>query len=282
MNKMKTIKFLYLSLLAAALLTACAKHDFFDEIAITGDVGPQAYWELESSTVGAGSVMSFDVQYYSSVADIDRSEVWYNLFETLDKTVSCPWVTSFTYSISSIRTEEKRISQKIQEYPHSLAVWSDSLHAYVFKANFPVSATLSVFSWSKPEVFEYDKMETYFGTGYMEHFKDSLRGRMKFEDYKNMMLKMSLLDDFKQYTDSTFNANSNEWEYHFPKDGSGNTPVPDDIKNLYDGITFDRLIEGASGYNVEYRRSYSMNAVLRVYDKRGIYGTTVSKAVDIN
>lgn len=279
---MKTVKLIYLSLIAAFLLSACAKHDFFDEISITGDVGPQAYWEVESSTVTAGSAMSFIVQYYYTAADIDRSEVWYNILETEDKTVSCPWVTSFTYSISSVRTEEKRISQKIQEYPHSLAVWSDSLHAYTFKSGFSVSATLSSFSWSKPEVFDYDKMGTYFGAGYMEHFKDSLRNLMKFADYKNMMTKLNLVDDFKQYTDSTFDANSDSYIYHFPKDAGGNTPVPVDIKNLYDGITFDRLIEGDSGYNVEYKRSYSMNAILRVYDKRGIYGATVSKEIDIN
>jgi hypothetical protein len=129
----------------------------------------------------------------------------------------------------------------------------------------------------KPEVFDYEKMETYFGTGYMEQFKENLRNLMKFDDYKNMMTKMGLLADFKQYTDSTFDANSDTWDYHFP-----NKTVPAEISKLYDEITFDRLIEGTSDYNVEYKRSYSMKAILRVYDKRGIYGTTVLKEIDIN
>jgi hypothetical protein len=278
---MKT-KFIFLVLLAF-VVASCEKHDFFDEEAIVGEVGPQAYWEVESSTASAGSNLPFEVQYYTTAEDIDHSEVWYNIIERQEKSVSCPWVTTFAYSINSDRLEEKRISQKIQEYPHALAVWSDSLHAYTFKAEFPISSTLSTFKW-QPEVFDYDAMDTYFGTGFMEQFKDSLQGLMKFADYKNMMLGMGLLEDFKQYTDSTPDLNAGEgmYIYHFPKDAGGNTPVPDEINNLYSGITFDRLIEGASGYNVMYSRTYSISAILRVYDKRGVYGLTVSKEIQIN
>jgi len=263
-------------------LSSCEKHDFFDENAITGNVGPQAYWEVGSSTVSAGSNMSFVIQYYSTKADIDHSEVWYNITEIQEKTVSCPWVTSFTYSYNSITSEEKRIAQKIQEYPHALALWSDSLHAYTFTGEFPVSGTLKPFAWAKPEVFDSTKMDTYFGTGYMQHFKDSLYTLMKYADFKNMLLGMSLLDNFSQYTDSTFDINSNSYVYHFPKDGNGNTPVPENIRNLYNAIPFDQLIESPSGYNVEFKRTYFLETRMRVYDTNGIYGTTVSKKIDIN
>jgi len=263
-------------------LSSCEKHDFFDENAITGNVGPQVYWEVGSSTISAGSDMSFVIQYYSTVADIDHSEVWYNITETQEKSVSCPWVTSFTYSYNSTTSEEKRIAQKIQEYPQALAVWSDSLHAYTFTGVFPVSGTLKPFAWTKPEVFDSTKMDTYFGTGYMQHFKDSLYNLMKYADFKNMLLGMSLLDNFSQYTDSTFDINSNAYVYHFPKDVSGNTPVPDAIHNLYNTISFDRLIESPSGYNVDFKRTYLLEARMRVYDTNNVYGTTVSKKIDIN
>jgi len=264
-------------------LSSCEKHDFFDEDVITGNIGPQAYWEIGSSTVSAGSNVSFDIQYYTmSDAEIDHSEVWYNVTETLEKSVSCPWVTTFTYSYNSIISEEKRIAQKISEYPHSMAVWSDSLHAYTISAEFPVSGTLKPFSWVKPETFDSTKMDTYFGTGYMQQFKDSLYNLMQYADFKNMILGMSLLEDFKQYTDSTFDTNSNGYVYHFPKDLNGETPVPDDIKNLYNTIPFDRLIEGSAGYNVEYKRTYYLEARMRVYDTRNVYGLTVSKTIDIN
>jgi hypothetical protein len=268
--------------LLGLVIVSCDKHDFFDENTLTGNLGPQSYWEVKSSTASAGSSVPFSVQYYTTAADVDRSEVWYNIIETQEKSVSCPWVTTFTYAVTSNQSEEKRISQKIREYPHSLATWSDSLHAHTFEAEFPISGTLGPFSWTKPEVFDYTRMETYFGTGFMEQFKDSLHKLMKYDDYKNMILGLGLLDDFKQYTDSTFDANSDSYVYHFPKDESGNTPIPALIDNLYRGITFDRLIEGASGYNVDFKRTYSLNAILRVYDTRGVYSATVSKHIDIN
>lgn len=268
-------------LIAAA---SCEKHDFFDEKLITGKVGPQAYWEVGSSTVSAGTNVPFEVQYYSTVSNIDFSEVWYSISETVSKSVSSPWVSTFTFSISSTTTEEKRISQKIQSYPGSLAVWSDSLHAYTFKNAFPVSGTLSPFQWVKPEEFDAEKIQNYFGTGFMQHFKDSLYNLMKFADFRKMMLGMGLVENFQAYTDSTFDANSNGYVYHFPKDGQGKTPVPAQLKALYDGIRFEQLIENTANnnYEVEYRRTYFINALMRVYDKQGIYGTTLWKKIDIN
>ncbi len=276
--------FLLLSGIGFLVLISCERHDFLDEILITGEIGVQAYWEIESSAVSAGSKMSFFAQYYTTEAAIDYSEVWYSITETLEKNVSCPWVTTFTYSYSSITSEEKRISQKIQDYPHSMAVWSDSLRAYSLKSDFPVSGTLSSFSWQKPEQFDETKMKNYFGDGFMQHFKDSLYTLMQYADFKKMLMGMGLLEDFKAYTDSTFDANSDSYIYHFPKDGEGNTPVPGEIRNLYEEVTFAQLIENSASayYEVEYKRTYYLEAILRVYNARGIYGTTTLKRIDIN
>jgi hypothetical protein len=268
--------------LMLVIVASCEKHDFIDEISITGNIGPQAYWEVGSSTVSAGTEMPFELQYYTTTdEEPDRSEVWYNITEIQEKSVSCSWVTTFSYSVNSIISEQKRIEQKIQTYPHALAVWSDSLHAYTFRASFPVSGTLRPFAWVRPEQFDSVRMNTYFGTGFMQQFKDSLYGLMKFADFKNMMLGLSLVDNFKQYTDSTFDNNSNSFVYHFPKI-NGQTPVPAAITSLYNSIPFDRLIESAAGYNVEFKRTYFLEARMRVYDKREVYGMTVLKKIDIN
>lgn len=290
------IRVLWKGLLCSLMLVtlvSCEKHDYIDENVITGKVGPQAYWEVGSSTVSAGANMPFKMQYYSTNSEIEHSEVWYSLTEKIEKSVSSQWVSTFTYSYSATVSEEKRISQKIKEYNHSLAVWSDSLHAYTLESDFPVSSTLSTFSWVKPDVFDSTKMETYFGKGYMQHFKDSLYTLMKFADFKKMLLGLAIdfgkistnpdiFDSFQNYTDSTFDANSNGFVYHFPKTSDGKFPVPEKIKSLYDKLTFAQLIQGASGYNVEYKRSYSLKAIMRVYDAQGTYGTTVAKEIDIN
>ncbi|MBQ8099850.1 MAG: hypothetical protein IJV55_00870 [Paludibacteraceae bacterium] len=283
---MKTTKILMLGMVALAL-AACDKHDPFDDILITGETGPQVYWEIESSAVTAGQSMGFDLQYYTSVPDvqIDRTEVWYNLSETLDKTVSCPWVTTFTYTVTSLTKEEKRVAQKIAAYPHKdYAQWSDSLHAYTFHGTFPVSGTLASYKWDEPAVFEEDKFVSYFGEGFMEHFKDSLYGKMQYADFRSMYLGLGLVDDFQAYTDSTFDVNSDSYVKHFKWNADSTaTPVPDEIAQIYkEKVTFADLISGSGKYNVSYKRSYTIRAHARVYDDRGIYGMTVPQDITIN
>jgi len=289
---MKIIKFIFLSLLATVLLSACAKHDFFDENTLTGKVGPMAIWDLESATVNAGASMGFTAQYYSEAANISHSEVWYNLTETEERTVTCPWIAaSRTFSIGAIKTEEKRIFEKIWEYPHALAVKSKERRAYILTDKFPVSNTLGSLAWLNPETFgeeEYEKMEKYFAPGYMKLFKDSLERSMTWDDYNSMLVGLEKITkaDFRLYTDSTKIESSGTWVKHFPKEYPEQPvreiPVPAAIKNLYDEIPFKDLIGKSSVYNVVYKRNYTIKAVLRVYDERGVYSITEAKSIEIN
>ena len=108
---------------------------------------------------------------------------------------------------------------------------------------------------------------------------------MKFADFKKMYMGMGLLDDFIQYTDSTYDENSDTWVFHFPKQADETTPVPEDLIKLYNTIDFSKLIENPTtgDYEVEYKKTNKINAVIRVYDVRGVYGlATPSKEIEIN
>ncbi len=303
---MKTTKILLLAL-AAFSLAACDKHDFIDDLVITGEVGPQAYWEVGSTMAPAGSEMDFTAQYYTSLSkegvSIDRSEVWYNITETIDKAITSPWISSFTYSVASVITAEKRAQQLIKEYKHDeVAVYSDSLRAYTFSSTFPISGTLSPFQWAKPTYFTKDdstSVETYFGVGFIQTFKDSLytlldaREDHGYNDFRKMFLGLGIREDFGAYTDSTYDANTDSYIKHFKFTADSlATPIPADITRLYnDSITFAQLIQNTAEncYDVTYKRNYKIRAILRVYDDRklplypmGVYGTTVAKDIDIN
>ena len=176
-----TSKILALVLLIG--LASCEKHDFFDETTITGAVGPEAYWDVDGTAMKAGGFMGFTAQYYSSKEEIDRSEVWYDINEKVDKTVSCPLIKSLTFNYTSSVLEKKRIIQKIQEYPHKEEYWNDSLRAYLLVDQFTVSGTLSPISWVKPnenpEVIN-EKVDLYFGPTFRETFKSDLTKKMTF------------------------------------------------------------------------------------------------------
>lgn len=235
---MKTIfKTLALGLLLVAA-ASCEKHDPFDENTITGAVGPETYWTIESSMVKAGESMGFTGQYYSTVAKIDHSEVWYELFEKEDKLVTASLIKAFTYSHTSNTTNQKRMLQTIQSYAHSEDLWSDSLRAYILTGRFPVSNTLSPISWVQPKDLNgFDKnLHAYFGENFATEFKAGVTAKMNptadernYAAYMNVLQGLSLLTDtittpngdqmpYVQWmTDSTFNANTNTWNKFFKK-----------------------------------------------------------------
>ena len=233
---MKTIfKTLALGMLLIAA-ASCEKHDPFDENTITGAVGPETYWTIESSMMKAGESMSFVGQYYSTVAAIDHSEVWYELFEVEDKLVTASLIKAFTYSVSSSTTAQKRMLQTIQSYPHSEDMWNDSLRAYILESSFPVSNTLSPTVWAQPKDLKgFDKnLHAYFGETFADDFKAGVTAKMNptedsrnYAAYMNVIQGLSLLNDtietingdrmtYVQWiTDSTYNANTATWNRGF-------------------------------------------------------------------
>lgn len=279
-------KIIYISIcLVAALFSSCDINDTMDDVVLVGKMAPHVYWEVGSSTVTAGNNVPFIVQYYTTAnEEIDRLEVWYNVTEDEAKTVTSPWTQTFSYSVVSTKSIQKRISQKISEYPHLATNWSDSLRAYTFKSTFPTSNTLATTSWVKPSSYDNDKMLAYFGNGFITQFKDSLFKLMKVTDFQKMYLGLNLVDNFKIYLDSTKNDNTGGWTYHFPKDAQGNTPVPQTITDIYKNIPFSDLIFNKSTniYEVEYIRSYKINALMKTFDKKGTMGISLNTEISLN
>jgi hypothetical protein len=351
---MKTIFKTFALGLLLMTIASCEKHDPFDKNTITGAVGPETYWTIESSMVKAGESMGFVGQYYSTVAKIDHSEVWYDLWEKEDKMVTASLIKAFTYSVSSSTNVQKRILQTIQSYEHSEDLWSDSLRAYVLEDKFPVSYTLSPVNWVNPQPSDTTvekNLIAYFGETFAEDFKKNLTLKMNpsadernYAAYMNVIGGLSLLGDTiitpngdqmvytKWITDSTFNANSNSWNKFFKQNDTvwsktvfdtiatklDSTPITTgpkwnldtigwdyfdvyvtkpviervdyvypQIKHVIDSIwenhvTFYDLVTGADGYSIEFKREYSINAELRIYDEHGNYSSTDAKEIIIN
>ena len=256
---MKTIfKTLALALLLISA-ASCEKHDPFDENTITGAVGPETYWTIESSMVKAGESMGFTGQYYSTVAKIDHSEVWYELFEEEYKLVTASLIKAFTYSVTGNTTSQKRMLQTIKSYKHSEDLWNDSLRAYILTDKFPVSNTLSPISWVQPKDLEgFDKnLNAYFGESFAAEFKAGVTAKMNptadernYAAYMNVLQGLSLLGDtivtpngdlmpyIKWMTDSAFNANTNTWNKFFKKNDTIWSKVNFDTVGIQIDTTF--------------------------------------------
>jgi len=282
---MKNLQYFTLAMLSIGILTACEPNDTLDDAVIVGQMAPHIYWEIGSSTVKAGNNVPFTVQYYTtSESLVKHLEVWYNLMEEESKSAMCPWTQTFNFSMVSTKTAEKRIMQKIAEYPHRESTWNDSLRAYSFTAEFPTSNTLAGVSWIKPTTFDNDRMVSYFGANFAQQFKDSLYKRMKVTDFQKMLSGLNLVDNFRIYLDSTKNDNSGGWDYHFPKDAQGNTPVPQTIQDIYKNIPFQDLILNSATnlYEIEYSRTYSLKSQIRAIDTKGISGLSTDFSIILN
>ena len=115
-----------------------------------------------------------------------------------------------------------------------------------------------------------------------------------FAVYAAQYPKLGFIPDFSMYTDSSYNWNVSPDSavakyYHFPMDtlADGTTKVKEwvlDSMNYYwEKVTFDQLVKNAEGkYDVTYKRNYSLDAELRVYDVVGTYSKTISKEIVIN
>jgi hypothetical protein len=258
---MKTIFKTFALGLLLMIVASCEMHDPFDENTITGAVGPETYWTVESSMMKAGSTMKFTAQYYSTVSDdyIDHSEVWYELFEKEDKVVTASLVKAFTYSVTSSTTAQKRMLQTIQSYPHSEELWNDSLRAYILNGEFPVSNTLAPIAWTNPtDLNGFDKnLNAYFGENYATEFKAGLTAKMnptaderQFNAYMNVFNGLSLLGDtivtpngdqmtrLQCMTDSTFNENTNSWNKYFKQNDTIWSKVNFDTIDMQIDTTF--------------------------------------------
>ncbi len=276
---MNKIKYILLSI-AIISMASCDKHDSLDDDVITGPMAPQVYWEVSSSTVKSGSDVDFTCQYYlTGDGTIDHLETWYNIIKTEEKMVNCPWLSTFSYSITTSTESEERMKQCINTFAHNEEYWNDSIRAYTFNSTFPTSSTLSSVSWATPDTYDDDKVITYFGEGFKEHFKDSLYTLMKYEDFEKMLTGLGLVEDFKVYADSIFNENSNSYEYIF-KGGE----VPAEVKTIFDAITFDQLIfnSGKNNYEIQFNRTYYINANLHCVTTNNVHGTAIEKRIDLN
>lgn len=259
---------------------SCEKHDPFDENTITGAVGPETYWIVESSMVKAGTSMGFEAQYYSTVGKIDHSEVWYDLFEKEEKLVSAALIKGLSYSVTSSITAQKRILQTIQSYEHSENLWDTLRRAYVLKGSFPVSYTLAPTAWVQPkDTNNFTKnLKAYFGENFAAEFKEGLTAKMNngdernYEAYTSAFGTLGLLADSVKdpntgkkvpymtwITDSVFNVNSNQFEKFFKKNDS-----------IWSKTQFDTL-----GSRVVDTLIVEFNRKTMKYDSIWYYDTTI-------
>lgn len=91
---------------------------------------------------------------------------------------------------------------------------------------------------------------------------------------------LGLVDNFKAtYLDFTYNDQTGNYDFIFKGD-----TIPQQIKDIYQGISFKDLILNSSNnnYEVEFSRNYELNAQLKVIDRKRVAGLTEKITITLN
>lgn len=281
---MKNIEYILLALFALCGFSSCEKHDTIDDMARVGEQTPYVFWELETTTVKAGTGVPFRAQYYTNGEEIDHLSVWYSINQTIDMEAKCPIATGFNYSYIINHATLSRVNQEIVTYPHNENYWDSQLKAYLLVTTFPTSNTLLPVEWRDPADFDMQKYNQLFPDTFAIKFQDGLYGNLSqsryLSDYRKVLVSTGFLttEQFDACVDSTFNQNSNSWD-KFVKDNQ-----VEYLKGIYYTIPFETLMYNSaeSKYQINYLKSFKLKATFRALDKKNVQGISDEFEITIN
>lgn len=280
---MKNIIKLVLLLFVLLSVTGCKENDPINDWARIGQQPPHVIWELKSKIVKAGDSLEFNAQYYTNGIAIDHTAIWYDLSELINMKASCPLV-SFSYSLSNDSKTQVREDQEIMSYVHSDKYWDKSKRAYTFSAKCPISNTLRPVEWKEVVMFDTNKYSQLFPSDFSENFKkglfEQLEKKEHLSDYRVVLVTVGNMkvEEFDACLDSVYNQNSAKFD-KFIKESK----MPE-LKAKYNAIPFKDLIYKSldSKYQIQYVKSYVVNANFRAIDINKKQGTTEKFSIQIN
>lgn len=280
---MKNITKLVLSLLVLLSFTGCKENDPINDWARIGQQPPHVIWELKSKIVKAGDSLEFNAKYYTNGVAIDHTEIWYDLTENVGMKATCPLV-SFNYSLAIDHSTLVREDQEIAIYAHSEKYWDSLKRAYTLSAKCPISNTLRPVEWKEVVMFDTNKYSQLFPSNFSDTFKkglfEQLEKKEHLSDYRVVLVAVGNMkvEEFDACLDSVYNQNSAKFD-KFIKESKTS-----ELKTKYDAIPFKELIYKSldSKYQIQYVKSYVINANFRAIDTNKKQGTTEKFSIQIN
>lgn len=218
----------------------------------------EIYWNLLTYDAQSGTNIPFTAEY-DSKEDIEYTEIWYDVNEVEIRYAECPYF-NFKYA-DTINTQHQQ-SAKAKDFAHNQSLYSEAVGAYSLADNFPVHLHDSLLSSIFVNDFtSSEAVNKYAGDDFPKKFKEKLQSTMDYADYRYIFLRLGLMDysicannrDTMPYLDwmidSTYNANSNSWEWHIKQYDSIFSTTNIDIYYTYDTIWDVKYNRGTGTYD---------------------------------
>lgn len=268
----------------AFIAISCAKNDLFDDLGKVGKQTPLSYWEIPSSVVKAGNKVEFTAQYYSlNNKSIERTEVWYEIIESVNMEVKYPG-SGLNYSKTLNSDQLIRVMQKIKAYSHTKDRWVNDKKTFVLNDSFPTSYTLKEVSWKEVKTFDQTKFNQLFPDTIAAVFKrdlfDQLKESKNLSEFMRFFSKLNVYttDQFVQFVDSVDNPNTGGKDPVLIKQYM---PI---LQHKFDSIPFSDIIYDNSTqmYNINYVKLYKLNALFKVVETDDLEGVSETKSITLN
>ena len=218
----------------------------------------EIYWNLLTYDAQSGTNIPFTAEY-DSKEDIEHTEIWYDVNEVEIRYAECP-IFNFQYA-DTINTQHQQ-SAKAKDFAHNQSLYSEAVGAYSLADNFPVHLPGSLLSSIFVNDFtSAEAVNKYAGDDFPKKFKEKLQSTMDYADYRYIFLRLGLMDyslcannrDTMPYLDwmidSTYNANSNSWEWYIKQYDSIFSTTNIDTYYTYDTIWDVKYNRGTGTYD---------------------------------
>lgn len=148
----------------------------------------------------------------------------------------------------------------------------------------PISNTLRPIEWKEVVMFDTNKYSQLFPSNFSDTFKkglfEQLEKKEHLSDYRVVLVAVGNMkvEEFDACLDSVYNQNSARFD-KFIKESKTS-----ELKAKYDVIPFKELIYKSldSKYQIQYVKSYVINANFRAIDTNKKQGTTEKFSIQIN
>jgi hypothetical protein len=277
-----TLKYIFGALTGVFLLASCEINDPINEIARTGDIGPNVYMEIPSANVAAGESVAFQTEYWSVDNQFQSLAIWYSVYANYKYSLT-GFLTGYTFSLDSASLA--RESQEIQPYEHSPSSYNEEKFSYVINDQFPVSYTLATTSIENEETYNQNQVDKLFPASIINSFYEGYFPTLDYDMLQEVMVEENSVMD------------SATFESHFeivvttPDDGGapveekvmkeGSAPV---LLASFKQVPLDALIYNPDKfyYQLNYSKSFQLKARFRVVNGNDVENFSDEKTITVN
>ena len=209
------------------------------------------------------------------------------------KEITTRFSTSNTFTYDDVEAAYAKLEIGYVVNVTGVVAWYNTPQIYPLNADsYVVTSTEvtpeEVIDGAKAELLKEleDKVNTNFGEGFMQNFKDSLYNYLvsnpdaAYKDFAKLVSTDSIWNEelFKPYSTISFDENSQTEYEHFV-----DHVIPAPLDSLFQTLSFEDLIDDGKGnLSISYSRSYLINAQLKCLDTKGIAGLTKLTEITLN